>query len=429
MPSTALFMGTAGTLAAGLLLGWMAPAEGQASALFWLAGPALVLLAGLAWAALLGWTVKTQRSLHAAKRRALSHHMEQVLAALGDQYDKAVSAHQRDLADHRAACEAELAGLRALLAEAGAALQAGLAALAERTAEQSRLAGDIASGEGGPEGISRNLRETSKTLHNFVEITLLSSKSAMNLVERINDTSRQVQGVLQVLGEIESISRQTNLLALNAAIEAARAGEMGRGFAVVADEVRMLSDRTSQFSQQIRDDISGVQQSIGATEQLINETASKDMSEALRSKQRADDMLEAMDKANRAIAAGVGDMGRIAAEAAQALRALQAAAGFAEPAGRLLERAESRLGRPQASLLGLSAVPALIAAARNARPGGALPDGVFHGPRGVHPAVAARPEHAVPAHALRQEQGVTAAIDELRAGLAALGQNTAQPAP
>ena len=134
MPSTALFMGTAGTLAAGLLLGWMAPAEGQASALFWLAGPALVLLAGLAWAALLGWTVKTQRSLHAAKRRALSHHMEQVLAALGDQYDKAVSAHQRDLADHRAACEAELAGLRALLAEAGAALQAGLAALAERTA-------------------------------------------------------------------------------------------------------------------------------------------------------------------------------------------------------------------------------------------------------------------------------------------------------
>src|SRR4051812_3049163 len=112
MPSTALFIGAAGTLVAGLLLGWMAPADGQASPLYWLVGPALVLLAGLAWAALLGWTAKTQRSLRAAERRALSHHMERVLAGLGDQYDKAVSGHQRDLADHRAACEAELTGLR-----------------------------------------------------------------------------------------------------------------------------------------------------------------------------------------------------------------------------------------------------------------------------------------------------------------------------
>src|SRR5262249_55598943 len=143
----------------------------------------------------------------------------------------------------------------------------------------------------------------------------MSSKSAMGLVERINDTSRQVQGVLQVLGEIESISRQTNLLALNAAIEAARAGEMGRGFAVVADEGRKASDRTSQFSQQIRDDIRGVQQSISATEQAINEAASKDMNEALRSKTRADDMLREMEKLNRAISRGAEEMRRAAASA------------------------------------------------------------------------------------------------------------------
>jgi methyl-accepting chemotaxis protein len=229
--------------------------------------------------------------------------------------------------------------------QAGEALRH-LSALTDCSREQHRLAGAVSQGEaGGPAAISHNIRETAKTLHDFVEITLLSSKSAMNLVERINDTSRQVQGVLQVLGEIESISRQTNLLALNAAIEAARAGEMGRGFAVVADEVRMLSDRTSQFSQQIRDDIRGVQQSIAATEQLINETASKDMSEALRSKQRAADMLEAMEKTNRFIASGVEEIGRLADRAEGSAREAAAALLSQEAVARLTGNAGERPSR------------------------------------------------------------------------------------
>ncbi len=69
----------------------------------------------------------------------------------------------------------------------------------------------------------------------------------MELVEKMETVSQQVQKVLAGLGEIDSISKQTNLLALNAAIEAARAGETGRGFAVVADEVRKLSATSRTF--------------------------------------------------------------------------------------------------------------------------------------------------------------------------------------
>jgi len=75
----------------------------------------------------------------------------------------------------------------------------------------------------------------------------------------ISELSRTAERIGDVLKLITSIAAQTNLLALNATIEAARAGDAGRGFAVVASEVKALASQTAKATDDIGQQIEGIQ--------------------------------------------------------------------------------------------------------------------------------------------------------------------------
>lgn len=126
------------------------------------------------------------------------------------------------------------------------------------TVEQ--VAGNTQSVSRVAESASQQAKEGQTAVDNIrrqMDHIILSTKQVGQAINKLNQTSREV---FQIVDLITEIAEQTNLLALNAAIEAARAGEEGRGFAVVAEEVRKLAERSAKAAGEIKVLIASVQE-------------------------------------------------------------------------------------------------------------------------------------------------------------------------
>lgn len=195
------------------------------------------------------------------------------------------------------------------------------------------------------EGVSfaEFVQDTSKTMEAFVDNTVNTSKIAMGLVETMETIDKEVNAILSILGEIESIAKQTNLLALNAAIEAARAGEAGRGFAVVADEVRALSQRTNQFSHEIRGHMDGVHSSLAIAHKSIYSVASLDMNFALQSKLRVQSTMSKIGEINQTMASTAQQIDQHAGQVSVGVNAAVTALQFQDVTSQLIAHAQKRM--------------------------------------------------------------------------------------
>lgn len=146
--------------------------------------------------------------------------------------------------------------------------------------------------------IGQVLPKTEAIIRQFVDTLVDVSEKSISAVHSIHDMSDKLDAVFRLLEQVRGLSEQTNLLALNAAIEAARAGDAGRGFAVVAQEVRNLSVKAEELNTQIESEINVAQQTVQEANKTVGEMASIDMTEAIESKEKVDEMLRGVQQVN-----------------------------------------------------------------------------------------------------------------------------------
>jgi methyl-accepting chemotaxis protein len=141
----------------------------------------------------------------------------------------------------------------------------GAVEIASATSHTLENVGSIASAT---EELSATTSEISMRINQSVQGARDTAEAADQTSHTIEALANQALRIGDIVKLINDIASKTNLLALNATIEAARAGDAGKGFAVVASEVKQLANQTAKATEDITQQINGVQQS---TQRAVDE--------------------------------------------------------------------------------------------------------------------------------------------------------------
>ncbi|MBM3570624.1 MAG: HAMP domain-containing protein [Alphaproteobacteria bacterium] len=247
--------------------------------------------------------------------------------------------------------ERDVGGIVQIVGSAATELQSTASAMSGTAEETSRQALAVASASdqastnvqtvaSATEELTSSIQEISRQVGEAAGI----AKQAVTEAEKTNAQIQALAEASQKIGDvvklINDIAGQTNLLALNATIEAARAGEAGKGFAVVASEVKTLANQTGKATEEIANQITGIQ---GATRSAVDAIGGigktiariSDISTAIAA------AVEEQGAATQEIARNVQQASAGTSEVSQNISGVKQAAGeTGQAAGQVLEAAK-----------------------------------------------------------------------------------------
>lgn len=198
--------------------------------------------------------------------------------------------------------------------------------VAEETATQANhvsqtsdsATGNVNAVAAATEELAASIAEIGAQMSRSRQIAGQASSQAVSTNAQIRQLAEAAQKIGAVVQLITDIASQTNLLALNATIEAARAGEAGKGFAVVASEVKNLATQTGKATDEIAQQINGIQ----------NET-----SQAVKAIESIAGTIDEINQITSGVAAAVEEQSAATKEIARSVE--QAASGNQDMATRI----------------------------------------------------------------------------------------------
>jgi methyl-accepting chemotaxis protein len=207
-------------------------------------------------------------------------------------------------------------------------------------------ASNVATVASAAEQLGSSVQEISRQVTETATITsqaVSGIHAANGTMDGLAEAARRIGEVVQLINDIAG---QTNLLALNATIEAARAGEAGKGFAVVASEVKTLANQTARATDEIAQQISGIQsisaeavqtiRGVGVTIDRVNEVVSSIAAAVEEQSAATDEIVRSVQEA----ASGNAEITRNIADVSKASVATgEMASGMFKAADELVEEA------------------------------------------------------------------------------------------